>query len=116
MGQDVARINDELRKYSQRLAIAVNEYVTACQDAANKRTDYDVLWAKELLKVKGKTVGERNAQVTIICESAMREARIAEGMQSALKERIRALESVLNATQTRASFLKEEMRLAGKDY
>jgi len=46
----------------------------------------------------------------------MREVRIAEALREALKERIRALESVLNACQTRASFLKAEMKLTGQNY
>jgi len=113
---DVATINNEPVKYSQRLATAVNEFDVACKDAAEKRTDYDVTWAKSLLKSQLKTVSERNSEAVVICESAMREARIAEAIRDALKERIRALQAVLNACQTRASFLKEEMRLAGKDY
>jgi len=113
---DVAKINDELLRYSQKLAIAVNDYDTACADAANKRTDRDVLWAKELLKSDAKTVSEREAEAMIICESTIRECRISEAMRDALKERIRSLQSVLNATQTRAAFLKEEMKFAGKDY
>ncbi len=113
---DVATINAELMKFSQRLATAVNEYDVACKDAAEKRTDYDVQWAKTLLKSQLKTVSERNSEAVVICESAMRDARIAEAMRDALKERIRALEAVLNACQTRAAFLKEEMKLAGKDY
>jgi len=46
----------------------------------------------------------------------MRDARIAEAMRDALKERIRALQAVLNACQTRAGFLKEEMRMTGRSY
>jgi hypothetical protein len=37
-------------------------------------------------------------------------------MRDGLKERIRALQALLNATQTRAAFLKEEMKLAGADF
>lgn len=113
---DQAKINQELLDYSKKLAIASNEYTDACLQAAIKRSDYDVEWAKGMLKVEGKTVSDREAEATIICEYVMREARIAESMRDGLKERIRALQSVLNATQTRAAFLKAEMQLAGKDY
>lgn len=113
---DVAKINQELVEFSKKLAIASNEYTEACVDSAIKRSDYDVAKAKAMLKADGKTVAERDAEVMIICEPTMREARIAESMRDALKERIRALQSVLNACQTRAAFLKAEMQLAGKDY
>jgi hypothetical protein len=113
---DVVQINGSLVKTSKRLAIASNKYTKACREAAEKRTDYDVQWAQELLKADGETVSERQANTTIVCRDAMREARIAEAERDALRERLRALQAVLNATQTRAAFLKEEMRLAGRDY
>jgi hypothetical protein len=108
---DVAQISQELIEFSKKLAIAVNEYDRSCADAANKRTDRDVRWAQELLKSQGKTVSEREAEVMIICETVVRDCRIAEAMRDALKERIRALQSVLNATQTRAAFLKAEIKM-----
>lgn len=108
---DVARINAELLDFSRKLALASNEYAEACADAANKRTDRDVRWAQELLKSKGKTVSEREAEVMVICETVVRDCRISEAMRDALKVRVRALSDVLNATQTRASFLKDEMKL-----
>lgn len=116
MGEDVAKINSELVRYSQSLAIAVNEYSDACRDAAEKRSTFDLERAKSLLRSSLKTVAERESEALVVCESSMRDARIAEAMRDALKERIRALESVLNACQTRAAFLKEEMKLAGRDY
>lgn len=90
MTDDIAKINTELKRLSRRLAVASNEYRKACREAA--------------------------AEATITCEPEMRNARIDEAMRDATKERLRALESVLNATQTRASFLKAEMKLAGRDY
>jgi Iap family predicted aminopeptidase len=108
---DVGKINQELLDYSRKLALAVNEYDTACVDAANKRTDRDVRWAQEMLRSEGKTVADREAEVMVICEAIVRECRISEAMRDALKERIRALQSVLNAAQTRAAFLKAEMKI-----
>lgn len=108
---DVPTITAELLKYSQRLAVAVNEYDKACVEAANKRTDRDVQWAQEMLKTTAKTVAEKEAEVMVICAPVVRECRISEAMRDALKERIRALQSVLNATQTRAAFLKAEMKM-----
>ena len=116
MGEDAAKINGELVKYSQSLAIAVNEYSDACRDAAEKRSTFDLERAKSLLRSSLKTVAERESEALVVCELSMREVRIAEALREALKERIRALESVLNACQTRASFLKAEMKLAGQNY
>lgn len=48
-----------------------------------------------MLKSELKTVTEREAEALIACEVPMREARIAESSREALKERVRALESVL---------------------
>jgi hypothetical protein len=69
-----------------------------------------------MLKSSLKTAIDRQAEATLTCEVEMRAARIDEAVRDATKERLRALESVLNATQTKASFLKAEMKLAGKDY
>ena len=107
---DVAKINQELLDYSKKLAVASNEYTEACRKAADSRSDYDVAKAKTMLKSALKTVGDRQSEATVICEGVMRQARIDEAMRDALKERIRALESVLNAAQTRAAFLKSEMK------
>jgi hypothetical protein len=113
---DVAKINQELLDYSKKLALASNEYANACKEAAGLRSDYDIAKAKAMLRSTLKTVAERQCEAIITCEAVMRDARISEAMRDALKERIRALESVLNAAQTRASFLKSEMKMAGKDY
>lgn len=71
---------------------------------------------QKYVEIRVKDSGDRQAEATITCETEMREARISEPLRDATKERMRALESVLNATQTRASFLKAEMKLAGQDY
>jgi len=113
---DLAKINQELADLSKKLAMASNEYSDACKEAATHRSDYDVARAKAMLKSALKTATERQAEATIACESVMRDARISEAMRDALKERIRALESVLNACQTRASFLKAEMTLTDQNY
>ena len=109
---DTVKISQELVDYSRKLAIASNEYTEACRKAANDRSSYDVEKAKAMLKSKLKTVGERQSEAALLCEEIMREARVSEAMRDALKERIRALESVLNACQTRASFLKAEMKFS----
>jgi hypothetical protein len=91
-------------------------YFKACRKAADSRSDYDVSKAKAMLKSALKTAVDRQAEATLTCETEMRSARVDEALRDATKERLRALEAVLNAMQTKASFLKAEMKLAGKDY
>ena len=113
---DAAKINHELASLSKKLAEASNEFTDLCKKAAESRSAYDVSKAKALLKSSLKTAIEKQSEATIVCEKEMLEARVDEAMRDATKERLRALESVLNATQTRAAFLRDEMKLAGKDY
>src|SRR5678816_2076677 len=91
MGEDVARINQELCDLSNKLAIASNEYTEICRKAAESRSDYDVSKAKTMLKSSLKTATERQSEATIICEAEMREARIDEAIRDAMKERLRAV-------------------------
>ena len=116
MTDDIAKISTELKRLSRRLAVTSNEYNKACRKAADSRSDYDLAKAKAMLKSEHKTAADRQAEATITCEPEMRTARIHEAMRDATRERLRALESVLNATPTRASFLKAEMKLAGQSY
>ncbi len=116
MAQNVARINAQLTVLSKRLGIASHEYDEACEKAASARSNYDVSKAQAMLRSEQKSIALREAEATVACEAQMRESRIAEALRDALKERIRALEAVLNAKQTQAGFLRDEMRLAGKDY
>ena len=111
---DVAKMMGELTDYSRKLAVASNEYTDACQSAAIRRSDYDVAWAKALLRSDGSAKDVREAEAVQVCETEMRDARIAEALRDALKERIRALEAVLNATQTRSRFLEHEMKLGDR--
>jgi hypothetical protein len=69
-----------------------------------------------MLRSQLKTVAAKDSEATVICEKVMLDARIAEGLRDATKERVRALQAILNSVQTRAAFLKEEMRLTGRSY
>lgn len=112
---DQVQIDNELQRISKALAVGTNEYTELCRLAAEARDDYEVAKAKALLKSDSKLkVDQMKAMATLSCESEMRSAHIAEAKRESMKERLRALQSVLNALQTRASFLKEEMKLAGR--
>ena len=112
---DQVQIDNELKRLSKALAEGSNEYTKLCREAAETRDDYELAKAKAMLKIgKDTKVDLMKAEATLIVEAEMRAAHIAEAQREAMKERIRALEAVLNAVQTRASFLKEEMKLAGR--
>ncbi len=108
---ELIRINNELTRLSKSLALAVGQFEVAIKEAAEKRTDRDVRWAQELLKADGKTVAERESEVMIICQSFVRECRIAEAMRDGLKERIRAIESVISVQQSQLRHFEESERV-----
>ncbi|MGI8655435.1 MAG: hypothetical protein ACR2LC_09475 [Pyrinomonadaceae bacterium] len=111
---DVNKINNDLLGLTKKLAESSNEYQDLLLDAVMKRNDYDVAKAKAFLKAEGKNVEEKKAIALLACETEMREARIAEAMLEGMKARLRALADSLSATQTRASNMKQEMKLAGQ--
>ena len=113
---EINAISASLTKTSRRLAVASNLCSRACRAAAESRTDYDLAWAEALLTAKGDTVDERRASTTIACKDVMRKARLDEAVRDALKARVRTLESILTATQSKASMLRSEMRLTDRAY
>ena len=114
---DQIAIDNELQRISKAIQIASNEYSDLCRDAAETRDEYEVAKAKSMLKADSKLkVDQMKAQTLLTCESQMRSAHIAEAKREAMKERLRSLQSVLNALQTRAGFLKAEMQMAGRNF
>lgn len=100
-------------RLSKSLAVAVNEYAEGAKDAAEKRTAYDVLWAQSMLQAPDdKTQKIKEALATEACAVQMLQARVAEAIRDALKERIRALETVLSVQQSRLRYLES----TEKDY
>lgn len=104
---DLIQIDKELVRLSQALASAVDEYETACKEAAEARSIYDVEKARALLKASGSSRELREAEATLSTEGAMTQCRIKENLMGALKERIRALQSVISVQQTRLRYLDE---------
>lgn len=111
---DQHAIESELIRLSRALDEASLEYMKLCRTAAEKRDAYELSKAKAMLKSQGSNADARRAEVVSICAELMMDSHIAEAQRDGMKERLRALSDVLNALQTRASFLREEMRLAGK--
>ena len=78
----------------------------AIRDAAEKRSSYDVLWAQAMLAAPDDVTQRiKEALATKTCALEMTQARVAEGIRDALKERIRALEAVLSVQQSRLRYL-----------
>lgn len=104
---DIISVHKELLRLSKALGEAVNQYADAGRDAAEKRSEYDVLWAKSMLLTPDeKTQKIKEALATEACAVQMLQARVAEATRDALKERIRALETVLSVQQSRLRYLE----------
>ena len=107
---DLVSIEAELVRLSSNLNILVDEFEGICRAAADSRTDYDQEWAKALLRADNGTQEIKKAEATRSCEKYMREARVAEAIRDATKERIRAIEAMLTVHQSRLKFLDESKR------
>lgn len=107
---DQVEIENELIRHARALDTASVEYMELCREAAVKRDRLELERSKAMVKSTGANADARKAEVTLICAELMTEAHIAEARRDGMKERLRALSDVLNATQSRASFLREEMR------
>ena len=112
---DLVSIEAELVRLAQALSDITDEYEGLCRVAADARCNYDVAWAKALLQFseeeRKSTVAVREAMATQACEHVMREARIAEAIRDAAKERLRALQAQLTVHQSRLRWLDEGRRI-----
>lgn len=111
---DLIQIDKELVRLSQSLGAAVDDYETVCREAANARSDYDIAKARSLLKANGSSRELREAEATLLCKDEMLNCRIKENMMGALKERVRALQSVITVQQTRLKYLDEGETLGAR--
>lgn len=108
---ELISIDKELQRLCKLLAEGVNEFSDLIIDAADKRTVYDTEYAKAVLQTDGSTREKREAEALSICQGFMRDARIAEAMRDAMKERIRALATVLSVQQSRLKHFEESERI-----
>lgn len=112
---DLVSIENELVRLATALDLLTTEYEGLCRRAADARTDYDLAYAKALLQHKNSeksmTVAVAEAMAVESCVGPMREARIAEAIRDAAKERIRALEAQLTVHQSRLRWLDEGRRI-----
>ena len=104
---DLVSIDRELTRLCEALNLLVDEFEGLCRTAADSRTTYDIEWAKALLGADEGTQKIKEAEATLVCKNYMTEARIAEAIRDAAKERIRAIESMLTVHQSRLRFMDE---------
>ena len=104
---ELISINSELDRLIAALRVAVVGFEKAVKDAADKRTTYDVEWAKAYLSQAEGTQKARESEAVLIVADFMREARIAEATRDAFKERLRAIESTISVQQSRLRHLEE---------
>lgn len=104
---DLISINEEMSRLITALRVAVVGFEKSVRDAADKRTTYDVEWAKAFLSVAEGTQKQREAEAVLIVKTFMREARIAEATRDAFKERLRAIETTISVQQSRLRHLEE---------
>lgn len=108
---DYAHIEQELINLADTYDRLSVEYMEAVKDSVNKRHELDMERSRQTMKADPKlTVDRRKAFVDGICDAVEFEAHLAEGIVEALKMRMRSIDAQLNACQTRAGFLKAEMR------
>ena len=112
---DLISIEQELVRLARALGDLTDEYEGLCRHAADSRCDYDIAWAQALLGFTHEepkaTVAVRESMATQACQKQMREARVAEAIRDAAKERIRALEAQLTVHQSRLRWMDEGRRL-----
>ena len=107
---DLINIEQELARLAGNLDTLTQEFEGICRNAAEARCLYDIEWAKALLRADSGTQKIKEAVATRACEKFMHEARIAESIRDAYKERIRAIESILTVHQSRLRWLDEGKR------
>jgi hypothetical protein len=113
---DLISIDKELVRLSQALGTAIDSYETTCRAAADARGAYDIAKARALLKAAGSSRELRESEAILLCKDEMLECRIQENMQSALKERIHALQTVISVQQSRLKFLDEGETIGPRKY
>lgn len=108
---DLINIERELVRLGTNLDDLTQEFDGLCRNAAEARSEYDVQWAKALLRADAGTEKVKAAAATLTVEKYMREARIAEAIRDAAKERIRAIMALLTVLQSRLKWLDEGARM-----
>lgn len=108
---DVTELNRRLEEHSTMLLNDSREYAKIAREAVEARNTLDLARARALLTIKEGTVDFKKAQATLLCESQMIAARIAEAHLDALQTRLKSVSASLTAVQSQCRLLKTESDL-----
>lgn len=119
MVDQIHTLNNELYASERALRDAAGDYRTQVRDAAEKRVDYDIAWAKAILVIHDNcdknaikmTVGEKESLAVVECAQVLTECRISEALADAAKKFLDAEQSVLSSIQSRARLMQTEAGL-----
>lgn len=110
-------LNRRLIEHSKELMEKSADYAKVARRAVDARNAYDVAKAKMTLVVRTDptfskwTVAEKSAQVTVMVEQEMVNARIQEAHLDSLKMKLRAVEASLGAIQSQVKLLRTEVSM-----
>lgn len=116
--EDITSIEAELKDIEAKIFTAANDYAKNTKDAANKRVEYDVEYAKTMIEIHGRkekmTVDQREAEAVVIVQRQMTDCRIAEAIADGSKRHLDALQAILSSIQTRSKLIQTERSLVGR--
>jgi hypothetical protein len=95
-----AATEEELRRLAHKLEAKTDDLAPLLQDAAEADVAYRLAYARALLCAEGKTVGEREAEATILTEKYLTERKVTEAIADACRESVRSLRDQLSAVQS----------------
>ena len=101
----------EIRRLADRLDQKCVEFEHRAVEAAEAEAAYRLAHAKALLKVRGETVGEREARAVLETEGIYQERRRAEAVADACKESIRSLREQLAAARSVSASVRASMEM-----
>lgn len=93
-------IESEMRRLSGLLDQATRKILHRAMRAAHAEVDYKVAFAKRMLQVEAKTVGEREAIATVDTADEYLDRKIADARLTSAQEAARNLRAQLSALQT----------------
>lgn len=108
--REVVKIRNRINKLSGDYDQLSQDYEQIARNAANLRDAYELEKAQAMLTASG-TIPEKEAQVVIRCSESAEQCHAAEATQEYYKQRLKALAAVLNAAQTEAALIRDEMKL-----
>lgn len=95
-----AALEDELRRVAKKLEAQTDDLAPLLQSAAEAEVAYKLAYARALLGAEGKTVGDREAEATILTERQYTDRKIKEAVADACRESVRSLRDQLSAVQS----------------